>query len=498
MYDTPFLEMSGIHKAFWGVKALEGVHFQLHKGSVHALIGENGAGKSTLMKILTGVYQPDQGQILLDGNRIGLSDPIQARQHGISMIFQELSLVPSLSITENMFLGCEVYTSSGLLDLPRMQEEARKYLQKVGLNLDPRQRVAKLNTGHCQMVEIAKALSKQARILVLDEPTASLSGAETAILFDIIHKLQADGISMVYISHRMNEILQIADALTILRDGKLITGGAAANFSIEMIIENMIGSDTKGHFRWKDRKFFSNTTMLEVEALEISGTRESVSFQLREGEILGLAGLMGSGRTEILEALCGLRSVNSGKIILREKELKISCVADAIRSGIALVPEDRRRQGLILTHSVKQNLLLPLLDRLTKFLFLDRVTASRMTQKSIIDLNIKTSSPDKVVQLLSGGNQQKVVIAKCLKIAPEVLLLDEPTAGIDVGAKGEILEIIRQFADQGKSVIIVSSELQELIAICSRILVLKNHRIVEEIVHKEIDGEEVLQHAIQQ
>ena len=489
--------MNHVDKSFNGVKVLDDVQFGLKRGHVHALVGGNGAGKSTLMKILTGIYTKDAGNVTVDGQEVAFSSYADANQVGIRMIFQELSIIPTLTVAENIYLNEE--EKKGLfLDDKRMQQDAKALLDQFGIDISPKSKVSDLSVGFCQLVEIAKALSKEAKILIMDEPTASLSDSEVKLLFDIVRILKEKGVSIVYISHRMNEILEIADEVSVLRDGKYIVTEEAANLTVEAIISYMLG-EKRGHaFEYRPRKLQDKLKcMIRVENLCVDNLVDHASFQVNAGEIVGLAGLMGSGRTEILEALFGIRKIQNGEILIEEKPVKIKCVQDAIEAGLALVPEDRRRQGLILEHTVKDNIQLPIFKQTKKGPFIDSGKIVSYTESSIEELDIKTDGINKIASLLSGGNQQKIVIAKWLNINPKVLLLDEPTAGIDIGAKGEIIKIVEDYADKGNSVIVVSSEIAELMAMCDRIIVLFDGKVVGELNREDIKDEEVIQHAIQ-
>jgi len=492
------LEMKGICKRFGDMTALKDADLTLKKGHILSLVGGNGAGKSTLMKILTGVYTKDSGEVFLDGKSVSFNSYDEASQAGIRMIFQEFSLIPTLTVYENVFLSNEKKNKLRLLDKGTMIRKTRELLKMLGMDIDPEAIVGSLSVGYCQMVEIAKALSKDAKILVLDEPTASLSDNEVNILFQTISRLKSQDVSMIYISHRMNEILEISDDVVILRDGEVVADERADELTIPDIISFILGDSVEKSFVWVPRKNPpSEELMLEADCLKINGIEEAVSFNLKKGEVLGIAGLMGSGRTEILQALFGMRKYESGTIKINGEIIDVRKVKDAIKAGIALVPENRRTEGLVLQHSVKENTILPVLDYLKSFLTVSEKKADVLVTEKVAGLNVKTDSIHKIISLLSGGNQQKVVLAKWLASDPKVLLLDEPTAGIDIGAKGEITEIIRGFADAGNSVIIVSSELVELMAVCDRILIVFKGRVTGELDRKEIASEEVLQHAIQ-
>lgn len=491
------LEMKNIRKSF-AVPVLKGVDFSLSEGEVHALVGGNGAGKSTLMKIMTGVYTKDDGDIYIHGQKTEIHNTHDAKNNGIAMIFQEMSLIQTMTVAENIFLGEEV-TKGGMQDTHYMNKRTQEVLEELGIDVDPKTVVGTLSVGMSQMIEIAKAVSKNARILVLDEPTASLSDSETAKLFSLIGDLKAKGVSMVYISHRMNEILQIADSITILRDGNIVFRDQIANVTLEAIIANMLGNSSGKKFDWTPRKYDENgADLLTVEHLKINDKIDDISFSLKKGEILGFAGLMGSGRTEILETLFGIRKKQGGCVKLKQKELLVASPKKAIQSGFALVPEDRRKQGLVLIHTLKENAILPKVTELCKGkIFVDEKKANQLVEENINKLAVVTDGIHKRINLLSGGNQQKIVIAKWLNMNPEIMMLDEPTAGVDIGAKAEIIELIREFADQGKGVLFVSSELTELMAVCDRIIVLYDGKITGNIARKELKTEEELQHAIQ-
>lgn len=491
--------MTGIHKSFSGVKVLDDVSFKLERGHVHALVGGNGAGKSTLMKILTGVYTRDAGTIMVDGKKVDFHTYRDSTAAGIRMIFQELSIIPTLTVAENIFLNQEKIKGGVFLDKKGMLNSAREILNSFGIDIMPKAVASTLGVGYCQLVEIAKALSKEAKILIMDEPTASLSETEVSVLFNIVERLKGKGVSIVYISHRMNEILKIADDVTILRDGKNIITSNAKDLNLNSIIMHMMGEKVEKAFEWQERHYTGvHDVLLEVKKLKVNHWVNNISLKVRKGEVLGLAGLMGSGRTEIVECLFGINGRINGEIYIEGSRANIRSVQDSINAGLALVPEDRRRKGLILTHTVKQNIMLPLLKKLKKRLFIDDKRSNLVIHDSIKELDIKTDGIHKTARLLSGGNQQKIVISKWLKTNPKVLLLDEPTAGIDIGAKGEIIDTIRKFADEGNGVVLISSELAELMAVCDRIIVMKKGKITGELSREEIKSEEVIQHAIQE
>lgn len=496
--EQPLLSMKNISKSFNGVKVLNSVDFSVNKGEVHALMGGNGAGKSTLMKILIGVYEADDGEIYIDGKKVTIKNMNDARDNYISMIFQEFSLIPTLTVAENIFLTRESRTSLGLLNDKECVEKTRKLLQELEVDIHPNDVVENLGVGYWQMTEIAKALSQEAKILIMDEPTSSLTKKETEVLFSFINKLKQKGISIIYISHRMDEIFEICDRITILRDGKNVVTERIKEIELDTVIQHIVGAAMDKAFEWKERTYRADSTpILEVKHLT-SGTKiNDINFKLYPGEILGVAGLMGSGRSEMARCIFGIDSIDSGEIYVNGEKRSINSPIDAVNAGLALIPEDRRMQGLILEHSVKDNMILPILSKIKKGLFIDEGKANELTSELVQKLNIKTDSIFKTAELLSGGNQQKIVLAKWLANDPDVLILDEPTIGVDIGAKTEIIDIIRELADSGKAIIVISSELPELLAVSDRVIVLHEGKVVKELKRKEINSEEELQHAIQ-
>ncbi len=493
------MKLENITKSFFGNTVLKNVDFDVYEGKVHALVGGNGAGKSTLMKILTGVYARDSGSMTFHGEEVDFKSYKDAFRHGIAMIFQEMSSVLTLAVTQNIFLNNEALKHKCILDKTQMRKRALALLEMLDVNIDPDTTLGKLTVGERQMVEIVKALSGDARILVMDEPTASLSTKEVENLFRIINNLKQQGIGIIYISHRMNEIMSIADSVTILRDGQIVAELGSEELSVEKMITHMMGEENSTSFEWHPpvQETFDET-LLEVDGLGVDGWIRDISFQLHKGEVIGFAGLLSSGRTEILEALFGIRRVQEGKIVVRGRETPMRSVKDAIRAGFGLVPEDRRTQGLVLMHSVKDNLTLPILRKMRKGPFLDQKKMERTTCYSIDELAVKTDSVDKVIRLLSGGNQQKIVVSKWLRSDMKIMLLDEPTAGVDISSKKELIATIRKFTNEGNGAVFVSSELQELMAVCDRIYILKKGKIINELKHAEIQTEEVLQNAVQQ
>ena len=497
MQQNPIISLKNVHKSFGGVSVLNGVDFDLQKGSVHALVGQNGAGKSTMMKILTGVYACDSGAIYIDGSKVKMSSYSDAVSHGISLIFQELSLIPTLTVAENIFLNREILEGP-FLDKKSMERKAHKLLQSLDIDVDVHSRVEDLDVGVCQMIEIAKALSVNAKVLILDEPTASLSEKETAHLFTLINSLKQRGVSMIYISHRMAEIFKICDTITVLRNGSIVTTKPTQDYSLTGLIEDMIGRKTAA-LTTADEELASKCTgrpLMTVEHLNCGSRLKDVSFELREGEVLGLAGLMGSGRTEVAESLFGLNKDASGQVTINGQPYEIKGVRHAIDSGLALIPEDRRREGLVLMHSVEENLIVPIFDKLKRGLLLENKKVADIAERSISDMAIKTHSRKTPAFNLSGGNQQKIVVGKWLNSAPSVLLLDEPTAGVDVGSKREIIDKVRDFVGENRAAIFISSDILELISACDRFIVFYDGKVTATYDRSEIT-EEVLQYAIQ-
>jgi ribose transport system ATP-binding protein len=495
--SAPAVEMRGIEKGFNGTPVLKGVDFTLARGEVHALAGGNGAGKSTLMKILQGVHRKDAGVIRIGGREVDFSSTADAEAAGVGMVFQEFSLVPTLSVARNIFLNHEPRRFR-MIDDKAMIRRAGEILQGMDVDLDPRAEVQTLPTGYWQLTEIAKALALDAKVLIMDEPTASLTKTESEALFELIGRLKAQGVGIVYVSHRMEEVYRICDRISVLRDGGVVLSDAVADLSPEQIVAAIVGREVDA-LEWVERPAATKDTtpLLEVRNLTAANGVTDMSFTLHAGEILGLAGLMGSGRTELAKLIFGIDRPTSGEILLRGEPAGITNPRIAIAKGIALVPEDRRLQGLVLDHSVRENLLLPLLPGLNRGPLVDDRRGDGLAARLIERLQIKLASAKRPVRLLSGGNQQKVVIAKWLGRDPDVLILDEPTAGVDIGTKSEIIQRIRELADSGKAVIVISSELAELLAVSDRVLVLRNGTVTDDLDRRDIDDEESLQLAIQ-
>lgn len=493
------LRMKKINKKFPGVWALKNVDFELKEGEVHGLLGENGAGKSTLIKVLTGVYQKDSGKIFLYDKEININNPKEAMDLGIATIYQELSLEPFMNIAENIFLGREIKKRSKFLrfiDWKKTHEEAKKILDNLGIDIDTHILIKDLGIGKQQMVEIAKALSKNARIIVMDEPTSSLSEREVEELFEVIRKLRENGISFIYISHKLDEIFQICNRVTVMRDGESIATLNVKDTNKDELIRYMVGRTLDQYFPKivvKDSK----KEALRVENLTRKGFFENVSFTAYTGEVLGIAGLVGAGRTEIVRAIFGADPIDYGRVYVFGKEIHIKSPRDAIRHGIVLLPEDRKRHGLILIHSVLDNVALPSLslEKYKKRVLLNYRVIQDEVNNLIKRLDIKTPSPYKIVGELSGGNQQKVVIAKWLTRTARIFIFDEPTRGIDVGAKVEIYNFINELVKNNACVIMVSSELPEILGMSDRILVIYEGKVTGEFRKEEVDQEKIIRAA---
>ena len=491
------IQMRGIEKSFGTNPVLKNVDFSVSVGEVHALAGENGAGKSTLMKILQGVYQKDAGEILVSGEAVEITDTFAARKAGIGMVFQEFSLIPTLTVAQNIFLTNEP-TKLGLIDDAKAKSLALEIFKEMEVEVDPSSTVESMPTALWQLTEIAKALAQNAKVLIMDEPTASLAKHEAEGLFALIERLKAKGIAIVYISHRMDEIYRIADRITVLRDGARVLTESLKKVSPEQIVEAIVGRKAAAHLVHQNRSAkIGKEVVLDVKDLSSGPKLQNVSLQVRRGEILGLAGLMGSGRTELVNTLFGILKPTSGTISINGKVIDISSPQKAIQNHIALIPEDRRAQGLVLDHSVTENLTLPLLDEVKSGGLLSKKKILSKSKEIISQFDIKLAYPGIRVGSLSGGNQQKVVIGKWLGTDPEILLMDEPTAGVDIGTKSEILDLVRKIADSGKSVILISSELPELLSVSDRILVLKDGHVSKSLNREDIPSEEFLQLAIQ-
>lgn len=487
------VEMSNISKAFSGISALNKAELRINEGEVHALMGENGAGKSTLMKILCGVYIADSGDIKVDGRNIHIKKPKHAQQYGITMIHQELNLIPGLTVMENMYLGREPINKFGFIDKKKLSQEAQGILNQLGVNINLMTKVGELSVGAQQMVEIAKALTTNSKVLIMDEPTAALSEREAEKLFKVVENLTNNGVAIIYISHRMEEVFKICHKITVMRDGQYVGTKSIEDTNFDEVVRMMAGRELTERFPKKTYKI--GDELFKVEDLNREGILKKVSFKVSAGEVLGIAGLMGAGRTELARAIFGIDKVDDKKVFLEGKQLNIKNPTDSIKAGIALITEDRKHQGLVLDLSIKENFALPNLKRLSKYGFIDREQENREIDQYIKTLKIKTSSREKQVKFLSGGNQQKVVLAKWLAIEPKVIILDEPTRGVDVAAKAEIYNIINMLAAKGKAIIMISSELPEVLGMSDRILVMHEGQIKLDISAEQATQEEIIKYA---
>lgn len=489
------VEMRGISKSFAGIKALDQVDFFLGKGRVNCLCGENGAGKSTLIKILSGAYQKDEGEIILEGERVEFTSPKMAREKGIDPIYQELDLIDCLSIAENIFLGNEKQKRKGILDRKAMYKEAEALMREVGVTIDVHKNVGELSVALKQMVAIAKALSMQSKVLILDEPSDVLTGKELDTLFEIVRKIKAKGVGIVYISHRLEEVFEIGDDVTIFRDGKFIAMRPVEEMTRQTLIQAMVGHEVDENIA-EQHGDPSKSVLLKAEHITRGNTLKDISFFLRSGEILGVAGLVGAGRTELARAVIGADELDSGTVKLHEKTVHIKSPGDARKHGIGYIPEDRKNDGLVLIQSVGRNAVLTVLGKISRFGIVRKKEMEKIIRHGIDSLHIKCSTPEQVAKNLSGGNQQKVVLAKWLASGVEVLILDEPTRGVDVGAKSEIYDIIREFAAQGRAVMLISSEMSEILNMSDRIMVMSEGTVSKVFESNQVTQEELLEYAL--
>jgi ribose transport system ATP-binding protein len=474
---SPALEAKGIRKSFHGVEVLHGVDFAVRAGEVHGLVGQNGAGKSTLMKILNGVYKRDGGNLLIRGTPVDYSTPLEARRVGIAMVFQEFSLMPSMTVAQNVLLTREP-RGRVLLDDRAAARRAEAVLGGLGVDVDPKARVENLSVGTRQLVEIAKALSQEPSILVLDEPTAPLGPDDSQTLFEVIARLRRQGIGIVYISHHLNEVIENCDRVTVLRDGSVTLSAPVPEITMEGMISSMLGETLDNELQWQQHEVDrTGRPLLRVSELSSDNEATDISFELFAGEVIGVVGLLGSGRSELLRALFGVDRVTHGTIEVDGRRVRVDSPQKALRAGIALVPEDRGHAGLVAEHTVQANVLMAAWAQVSRAGFVHNRMGARLAADYVDRLKIRTQGLGQQVVRLSGGNQQKVVVAKNLSVAPRVLLLDDPTVGIDVKSKADILEEIRELAKQGNAVVIVSSELGEIGAVADRVAVMRHGRI---------------------
>jgi ribose transport system ATP-binding protein len=484
--------MRGISKQFPGVRALSDVSIDVRRGELHALVGENGAGKSTLMKILAGVYKKDAGEIIFKGQPVEFHNPRHAQAAGIVTIYQELNQVPQMSVLENIFLGNEI--QSGIrLDWKEMYRQAKVLLEKLHMDIDPREKLGNLGVGQQQMIEVAKALHISADLIIMDEPTSSLSIREINYLFEIIRELKAHGIAIIYISHHLEEAFQLSDRITVLRDGEYVATRPANQLDVDGLIRLMVGRDLSEKF--PKEHFQRGDELLRVEGLSRGKLLRNINFSAYSGEVLGIAGLVGSGRTELVRAVFGADPVDSGRFFVRGKEISIKSPEDAIRNGIALLTEDRKQQGLFLKMSVRDNITMAVLNRLTRGMATDTNKEINLAQYYIDSMAIKASSHNQLAINLSGGTQQKVVLGRWMATEPQILIFDEPTRGIDVGAKVEIYRMINQLAHEGVAILMVSSELPEILGMSDRVLVMQGGRISGILERQEATEELIMEYA---
>jgi len=493
--DKLILSMDDISKVFAGVQALNGVHFDLKQGEVHALIGENGAGKSTLMKILLGMYQPDKGTINYEGKVVRFKNPAEALKSGISMIHQEISLVPGMSVAENIWLGREKrFKQAGLINNKVRYEATKNLLDTLKLDIDPRVMVKDLSIASMQLVEIARAVSYESKIIIMDEPTSALTNKEIELLYDIIQSLAAKDTAIIFISHKLEEVFKVCHRVTVLRDGGYIGSDNIEETDMNKLITMIVGRKESKAFEKIDHEL--GEIALEVRNISRKGVFENINFYVRKGEVLGFAGLMGAGRTEIMQAIFGTIRLHSGEVLYQGKPVNIKTPNDAVKTGMGMVTEDRLRTGSIYTLSVMQNGTLVSLKKIAnKFKFFSKAKESNFFVKEAEKFNVKYASYDDKIGQLSGGNQQKVIFARWLSDEPKVLILDEPTRGIDVGSKAEIYRLINNLAASGLAILLISSEMPELLALSDRIMVVREGHIVFETTGKNATQEELISHA---
>ena len=484
------VEMRQITKVFPGVVALDQVDFDCSPGEVHALVGENGAGKSTLVKILSGVYEPDSGEILLNGKQVRIPSPYAAQQLGISIIYQELNLLPDLNVAENVFLGREPRHSLGFLDTRSLEKQAQNVLHRLGVDINPRTPLRRLTVAQQQMVEIAKALSLNAQIVIMDEPSATLGGQDLERLFEVIIALKKQGVTVIYISHRLAEVFQVADRVTVFKDGKVVHTSPVPEIDRPTLVRMMIGRAFSETF--PPRGGPPGEEVLSIQNLTSGSALQEITMNVRRGEIVSLAGLTGSGRTELARAIFGARRIDQGEIRISGKPVKMKSPRDALKNNIGFLTEDRNEEGLVLGLSVKHNAALPSLKQRQRWGILNLSAEEKVVKEKVDELSIRTPGLGQGVEFLSGGNRQKVVLAKWLITNPELLIFDEPTRGIDVGAKNEIWHLMRELARQGKAILMISSELPEVIGMSDRIVVIHRGRVVGEIAGVQATEEQVM------
>lgn len=490
MSEKVLLQMKNIHKRFPGVYALKDINFELHAGEVHALLGENGAGKSTLIKVLGGIYTADQGEITIDGEKAEIHDVLSAQKNGIAIIHQELVLVPHMTVAENIFLGREPKVA-GFVNQDKMRQEAQALLNDYDMHIDADTLIKDLTIAQQQMVEIVKAISFNSKILVMDEPTSSIADKEVAFLFTTMKTLTAKGVGIIYISHKMSELEEICDRVTVMRDGTYVGTEVVKDTSKDKLIAMMVGRELENYYT----RDYQSATEVILKCVDIAdgNMAQGASFDLKKGEIIGFAGLVGAGRSEVMKCIFGLTKDYTGKIYLEGKEVKVTSPVQAMKAGIALVPEDRKFEGLYKVQSVEYNSTIEVLDQFIKGIVVDQAKEDEITQKYIDMMNTKTPSREEMIGNLSGGNQQKVMIGRWLATNPKVLILDEPTRGVDVGAKSEIYSIMNELVKTGMSIIMISSELPEIINMSDRIYVMAGGKVRGCLNHDEVTQESIMQ-----
>lgn len=484
------IKMKGINKSFGDNQVLKNAELELKDGEIHALMGENGAGKSTLMKILTGVYSKDSGEIFVDDKLVSYNNPQEAEKDGIVFIYQEINSLFDLSVMDNLFIAKEIKKMFGVLDKKEMYKKSKKALEDLGVKIDPKEIIGNLSVGQQQMIEICKALMADAKVIIMDEPTAALTQSETKMLFKVIKKLKKQGVSIVYISHRMEEIFEICDSITVLRDGEYVGTDKISDINMNDVVKMMIGRELGDRF--PKRKHKIGEIILEVNNLSKHGEFENVNFQLHKGEILGVSGLMGAGRTEIMSCIFGSNKKDSGEISINGKIIDINSPSKGIDSGIAFVTEDRKTEGLMLEKSIEENITIANLNLVSSKSLLSKNKIHDLAEKSVSDFNIRSTGIKHICEKLSGGNQQKVVLAKWVMDKPDILILDEPTRGVDIGAKQEIYNIMNRLAEEDVGIIMVSSELPEILGMSDRVMVVREGEIKGILNIEEADQEKIM------
>ena len=495
MADKKALEMQHIFKSFGGVHALRDVSFTAYEGKVNVLMGENGAGKSTLMRILAGAIQGDSGEIFIDGQKVNIYDPSSSRTAGIAMIYQELNLVPQLTVEANMYLGNEWTSVAGFVRIKDSKNKAQALLDEYDLGIDARVEVSTLSIAQQQMLEIAKAIASDAKIIVMDEPTSSLTSKEVQSLFRIIRRLTEENRTVIYISHRMEEVFDIGNYVTVMRDGTHIATVRTADIDKPRLIEMMVGREMKQQFPQREHRAM-NEVCLKVEGLSNGGKIRDISFNLHKGEVLGFTGLVGAGRTEIMRLLFGVDRKTAGTITKDGKVINIRNPGDSVKNGFAFITEDRKSEGLFMSMSISRNIVMASLDKVKKWFMLNKKLEKYIAQKFVDSLRIVTPNVDQKVCFLSGGNQQKTIVARWLNTNADIIIMDEPTRGIDVGAKREIYEVINSLVAQGKAIIVISSEMEEIMGICDRIIVIHEGCIAGELAREEFSQKTISEYAI--